>query len=318
MAAVSARPSWKGYLRLSLVSCPVRLYPGTTSAGRVSFHLLSPKTHHRVQMRATDPETGEVFERGDLVRGYEFEKGRYVTVEKEELEKLRIDSSNTIDLQRFVDADAVDPLYLDAPYYLTPDGKIAEETYRVIVEAMRREKAAGIGRLVLSSREHPVLLTPHGNGLMLTTLRSADEVRSPDAYFEDLAAGGGTLDEDMLDLAAAIIAKKRGDFDPQAMTEDRYQEAMMDLVRAKVKGQRPVVVENTGPAPVIDLMEALRKSLAREGGGAGKAAGGRTPRSSSGAGREEGRRRGSGGSSPPRTAARTKASSSAARRREAS
>jgi DNA end-binding protein Ku len=316
MAAVSARPTWKGYLRLSLVSCPVRLYPGTTSSGRVSFHLLSPKTHHRVQMRATDPETGEVFERGDLVRGYEFEKGRYVTVEKEELEKLRIESSNTIDLQRFVDADTVDPLYLDAPYYLTPDGKIAEETYRVIAEAMRREKAAGIGRLVLSSREHPVLLAPHGAGLMLTTLRSADEVRSPDAYFEDLAAVGSKLDEDMVDLAAAIIAKKRGKFDPEAMTEDRYQEAVMELVRAKVKGQRPVVVENTGPAPVIDLMEALRKSLAREGGGGKVAAsgGGRTPRSSSASSREDMRRR-SGRSSPPARTAGAKVASATGRRK---
>jgi DNA end-binding protein Ku len=261
---MAPRPTWKGYLRLSLVSCPVRLYPATTRSERVSFNLLNPKTHNRIEMRPHDPETGKEIPRDTLVRGYEFDKGRYVVVDDEELDALKVESSETIDLVRFVDEKELDPLYLNLPYYLAPEGKIAEETFRVILEAMRQEQKAGIGRVVLSTREHPVALTPHDKGMLLTTLRSPEEVRKEDEIFADI--DGGKLDKSMVDMARKIIQQKVGEFDVEELTGDTYQNALRELIASKVRGEKPVIPKAaSAQSNVINLMDALKRSLAEEG-----------------------------------------------------
>jgi DNA end-binding protein Ku len=255
---VALRSSWKGYLRVSLVSCPVRLYPASSGADRISFHNLVPETMSRINMVAIDPTTGKQVPRDQLVKGYEFEKGRYVNVSDEELEQLQIESNRVIDVSTFVDDAEVDPLYLDSPYWLAPDGKMAQETFRVLVEGMRREKKAGIGRLVLSSRERPVILSPRGKGLMIRTLRAPEEVRREEPYFEGIEEG--PLDASAVKLAQQIVEQKSGDFDPKLFT-DRYQAALSELVTAKIKGEKIVTTEVSAPAPVVDLMAALKKSL---------------------------------------------------------
>jgi DNA end-binding protein Ku len=258
---MAARYSWKGYLKLSLVSCPVHLAPAASTRERVSFHLLNPQTHNRIQQRTVDPETEKEVPRNELVRGYEFEKGRYVIVEPEELEALQIESSQTIDLLRFVEASEVEPVYFNAAYYLGPDGKMADETFRVIREAMAATGRAGIGRVVLSQREHPVLVEPHGEGMMMLTLRPADEVRDASEYFADI--GKGKLDKEMVDLAKKIIEQKSGPFEPKELTGDHYQDALRELVAQKIKGGKPVIPKAaSAPSNVVNLMDALRKSIA--------------------------------------------------------
>ena len=252
------RSSWKGYLRVSLVSCPVRLYPASSGAERISFHNLAPGSMSRITMVPTDPTTGKAVARDQLQKGYEFEKGRYVVISDEELEKIQIESNRVIDVTQFVADAEIDPLYLDAPYWLAPDGKMANETFRVLAEAMRREGKAAIGRLVLSSRERPVLLSPRGKGIMIRTLRAPEEVRREEPYFEDIETG--KLDEGALTLARQIVAQKTASFDPKEFT-DRYQVALADLIKAKIKGEKIVTTEIATPAPVVDLMAALKQSL---------------------------------------------------------
>ena len=252
------RSSWKGHLRVSLVSCPVRLYPASSSADRISFHQLVPGSMTRISMVATDPATGKPVPREELLKGYEFEKGSYVIVSEEELDKIQIESNRVIDVSEFVEDAEIDPLYFDSPYWLAPDGKMANETFRIILEAMRLEKKAGIGRLVLSSRERVVLLSPRGKGMMIRTLRAPEEVRREDAYFEDIEEG--PLDQSAVALARQIVQQKTAQFDPKLFT-DRYQAALSDLIKAKIKGEKIVTTEIAAPAPVVDLMAALKKSL---------------------------------------------------------
>ncbi len=256
MAAL--RSSWKGYLRVSLVSCPVRLYPASSSAERISFHNLVPETMSRISMVPTDPATGKAVPRDQLLKGYEFEKGRYVIISDDELETLQIESNRVIDVTQFVADEQIDPLYFDSPYWLAPDGKMAQETFRVLLEAMRREGKAGVGRLVLSSRERPVLLSPRGKGIMIRTLRAPEEVRRETPYFEEIEEG--KLDESAVTLARQIVESKTAAFDPQMFT-DRYQSALAELIKAKIKGEKIVTTEVAAPAPVVDLMAALKKSL---------------------------------------------------------
>jgi DNA end-binding protein Ku len=212
----------------------------------------------RVSMVPTDPTTGKPVPREELLKGYEFEKGSYVILTEEELDSIQIESNRVIDVTEFVDDDQVDPLYLDSPYWLAPDGKMANETFRVIVEAMRQENKAAIGRLVLSSRERVVLLSPRGKGMMIRTLRAPEEVRREDAYFEDIEEG--KLDPSAIQLARQIVAQKTAEFDPKSFT-DRYQVALTELIKAKIKGEKIVSPEVAAPAPVVDLMAALKKSL---------------------------------------------------------
>lgn len=257
---MAGRATWKGYLKLSLVSCPVKLFPATSaSAGKISFNLLHKDTLNRVQQKYHDPELGEI-DRGDLVKGYQFEKDKYVVVTADELEAIEIESSKTIDIDGFVDAADIDPIYLDSAYYLAPDGPIAEETFAVILEAMKRVGKVAIARIVLSGRERLAAILPLEDGFRLTTLRSAKEVRAPSYALEKLNA---KYSDDMLAMAAQIIAQKGAAFDPEAF-EDRYEEALLTLVRSKIAGGQPVITKAPERGNVVNLMDALRRSIEAE------------------------------------------------------
>jgi DNA end-binding protein Ku len=253
------RASWNGFLRLSLVTCPVSLAPATTESKRIRFNQLNAETGNRLKQQLVDAETGEVVERDRIAKGYEYSRGQYVTVEDEELKALQIESSKIIDLTQFVSRDEVDPVFLDTPYYVYPDGALAAEAFQVISEAMAAKGLVGIGRVTISSRERLVLVEPHDGGLLMFTLRSSDEVRAA----EFGAKAKGEADADMVAVAETIIERRRAKFDP-ATFRDRYQDALRDLVESKLKGvaqgPRPVAE----PSKVINLMDALKRSLAQE------------------------------------------------------
>ena len=261
------RASWSGFLRLSLVTCPVYLSPATTESKRVRLNQLNSKTGNRVSQRLVDSKTGEELSRDQIVKGFEFDRDRYVTLSDDELRDLHIESSKTIELDRFVSRDEVDPIYLDTPYYVYPDGEIASETFRVIGEAMARSNKAGLGRIVLSNRERLVLVEPRGGGLVMSTLRASDEVRAADFGVKE----DGQADAEMVALAETIIERKGGPFEPGTF-HDRYQDALRELVESKMKGQVTAASEAVEEPPkVINLMDALKRSLAREEASSGQA-----------------------------------------------
>jgi DNA end-binding protein Ku len=252
------RASWNGFLRLSLVSCPIYLSPAVTEAAHIRLHQLNPKTGNRLRQQLVDEETGDKVERADVVKGYEYDKHQYVVIPDEEIAALKIESSQTVDLDRFVERDAIDPLFLDTPYYVYPDGKIAVETFRVIGAAMEHQGRVGIGRIVMANRERTVMIEPRGGGMLMRLLRGADEVRRPD--FGD---AGGEPDPDMVAVAETIIERRVGEFEP-AEFHDGYQEAMRALVESKVAGKPMAQRKGAGAPPkVVDLMEALKRSLAQ-------------------------------------------------------
>ena len=253
------RASWSGFLRLSLVSCPVSLVPATTEGKRVRFNQLNAETGNRVQQQLIDSKTGEVVDRDQIVKGYEYDRGRYVTVSDDELKALQIESSRIIDLDQFVDGGEVDPVYLDTPYYVYPDGELAAETFRVIGEAMAHKNKVGMGRITMSGRERLVLVEPRESGLIMSMVRSADEVRP--AEFGPPAKG--EIDADMVAIAETIIERRSGAFDPSGF-RDRYQDALRELVAEKTKGQVVAPREVAEPPKVINLMDALKRSLAKE------------------------------------------------------
>ncbi len=249
---MAGRAYWKGYLKLSLVSCPVKLYSATSaSAAKVSFNLLHKDTLNRVQQRYHDPELGEI-DCGDLVKGYQFEKDKYVVVTAEELDEIEVESSKTIDIDGFVDAGVIDPIYLDSPYYIAPDGPIAEETYAGILEAMKRAKLVAIARIVLNGRERRVAIHPLAEGFKLTSLRTAKEGREPSSAIDKLNV---KLSDDMLKMAAQIIASKKTKFD---------EEALMTLVKSKIAGGKPVITKAPERGNVVNLMDALKRSIEQE------------------------------------------------------
>ena len=256
---MAPRAYWKGYLKLALVSCPVKLYAATTSANKITFNQLHKDTHNRVQMKYHDPELGEV-DRSELVKGYQFEKDRYIIVDKDELDAIQVESNKTINIEGFVDADEIDDLYLDTPYFMGPDGPVAEEAYAVIREALKRSGKVGIARIVLSGRERVIALSPRGEGFVMTTLRTKKEVRDPATYFEDLDV---EIDDDLLSMADGIIQQKSMEFDPDRF-EDRYESALMDLIRSKMAGKEPVISKAPEQGKVINLMDALKASLEGE------------------------------------------------------
>ena len=266
---MATRPTWQGHLRLSLVSCPVALYTATSRGGEVHFNMLHKDTHNRIRMIPTDPETGPV-DRADIVKGYEVEKDRYVIVTEDEIDNVRLESTRTIDIERFVPADEIDRLYWDEPYFLTPDGKIAAEAYAVIRDAMVKAGRIALGRVVMHTRERLLAIEPRDNGLLAYTLRSQDEVRDPAAMFDDIPAR--KADPKMVAIASKIIEQQEGPFDPSQFT-DRYEEALRKLIAEKEKGgKRTVKTEEPQDDNVIDLMDALRKSLGQKGGAAAKKA----------------------------------------------
>jgi DNA end-binding protein Ku len=257
---MAGRAYWKGYLKLSLVSCPVKLYSATSAtAGKISFNLLHKDTLNRVQQKYHDPELGEI-DRADLVKGYQFEKDRYVVVTNEELEAVEIESSKTIDIDGFVDAGDIDPIYLDSSYYMAPDGPIAEETFGVILEAMRLANKVAIARIVLSGRERLVAIEPIVDGFRLMTLRSAKEIREPSSALDKLNV---KLSDDMLAMAQMIIGQKPVAFEPDSF-EDRYENALMELVKSKIAGGQPVITKAPERGNVVNLMDALKRSVEQE------------------------------------------------------
>src|ERR1051326_7363284 len=302
------RASWKGFLRLSLVSCPVYLSPATSRTKAIRLNQVwVPRTRQtepveaeeeeeptrtrrgreisqpaaelvdnaeeepdytaaatRIALRPHDPDTGEEIDRDEVRRGYEYERGQFVTFTPEELKALDLESSHTIDLTSFVPRAEVDPLYFNTPYFVYPDGSVAAEAYRTISAAMAEAGMAGLGRLTLSRRERMVLVEPRGQGLALITLRAAEEVRA--AEFDDFA---GELDAEAVAIAGMIIHRKIGSFDP-SIFRDRYQEALKELIEAKLKGLPAKARLAARPATVFDLMAALKQSLAQETGGAAR------------------------------------------------
>lgn len=264
---MAARAVWKGYLKLSLVSCAVALYPAASSSGRIRFNTLNRHTGNRVKRQFVDAETGEPVEDEDQVKGYAIGKGTFVTVEEEELDALKLESTHTIDIERFVPRVEVDERYLDIPYYLAPDDRVAQEAFAVIRDAIRDGGMAGIGRAVMSRRERLLLLEPKGQGLLATSLHYAYEVRGEDEVFDGIP--DVKYPKEMRDLAQHIIAQKAGHFDPSTF-KDRYEEAVVALVQSKQSGGtvRAAVSGGGEPGNVVNLMEALKRSIAAEGEGA--------------------------------------------------
>ena len=254
---MAPRASWKGYLKLSLVSCPVRLYPATSASERIAFNQLHKKTHNRINMKPVDPELGLV-ERSDLVKGYEYEDKQYIIIDDADLDAVRIESNHTLNIEAFVDEDSVDVIYQDAPYYLAPDGAMAEETFIVLREAMRRSAKVAIARLVLSSRERVVTIGARENGMFVCTLRNPNEVRGTAEYFGSIPVG--EPDAEMLQLAEKLIEQKVTRFDPKNY-EDRYEAALMEMIKEKLKGHKPIIAAAPERGNVINLMDALKASL---------------------------------------------------------
>jgi DNA end-binding protein Ku len=253
------RAMWTGQLRLSLVSFGVRMYAATESARRVSMNQLHKDCHQRVRNQLACPAHGTI-SRDDVVKGYEYEKDSYVIITAEDLDSIKLPSSKTIDLVQFVDAGEIDAVYINAPYYLGPDGPVAEEAFRVIREAMSRSGKVGLGKLVMHGREHIVALSVQGKGFLMTTLRYAAEVRGAGGVFADIK--DGEVDEEQVKLAESIMKSKTASFDPARFT-DHYQEAFFEIVKAKIEGEAPVFVEQEEAPPAFNFMDALKKSVAQ-------------------------------------------------------
>lgn len=252
---------WTGHVRFSLISVPVRLYTATETKSKVSFNQLHRDTGQRVHNQTVVGD--KPIDRSEIVKGYEYEKDRYVTIEPDELKKLRTPTDKTIEVVQFVDAQELDPVYIDRPYYLGPDGRVALEAFAVMREAMNDTGKAAIGRITLSSRESMVALSPRGKGFQLLTLRYAREIRAAEQYFEGIE--DVQIDKSKLKLAEQLISGMSKPFDPSEF-EDRYEEAVLELIRAKIEGQEPIVATEEEPAPTINFMEALKASLEASGG----------------------------------------------------
>lgn len=259
---MAPRANWKGFLRLSLVTCPVALYPATSDTEKVSFNQINRKTGHRIKYLKVDAETGDEVTSEDIVKGYKVDTDTYIEVTKDELDEIALDSTHTIEIDEFVPKTDIDNRYLIRPYYLVPDGKVGHDAYAVIRETIRSMDKVAIGRVVLTNREHIIALEPLESGLMGTLLRYPYEVRSETEYFDDIQ--DVKLTRDMLDLAKHIVEKKSGAFEPE-LFEDHYETALIDLINQKRSGM-PIATKaapKTG-GNVINLMDALKKSIANE------------------------------------------------------
>ena len=255
----SPRAYWKGSLKLSLVSCPVLLYPASTSSEKTRFHMINKETGNRLKQQMIDSETGDVVESDQKGRGYELKKGEYVEIGKEELQAVQIESNHTIDIDSFVPRDEIDKRYLNNPYYIAPDGKAGADAFAVIRDAMKDQDRVALARIVLTNREHIIAIEPLGKGLLGTTLRFPYELRDEDDYFDDIKTP--RISKDMVELASHILDSKAAHFDPSKF-KDEYENALKTLVRRKAAG-KPVKAIEAGDKPdnVINLMDALRQSL---------------------------------------------------------
>src|SRR5213592_1748189 len=258
---VAPRAYWKGYLKLSLVSCPVALFPASSEREKISFHQIHKKTGNRIKYRKVDAETEDEVDASDIVKGYEVGKGEYIELEPEELEAVAIESTRTIEIDEFVPKKEIDELYLNNPYYVVPDGEVGQQAFAVIREAIRNEGMVALGRVVFTSREHVTALEPRGKGLLGVTLRYPYEIRKEDQYFDEIE--DEKVPKDMLELASHIVETKSGHFNPDKF-EDHYEEALKELLKKKQSGEKIEVPKQREPAKVVSLMDALRRSVDTE------------------------------------------------------
>lgn len=254
---MAARPTWKGFLKISLVNIPVRVFPATDSAATISFNQLHAACQTRIQQKKWCPTCETEVSNADIVKGYEFEKGRYVVIDEKDLEKVRPESTRVINLVRFTKLDALDPIYFERPYYLAPDGDVAAEAFAVIRDGMRGK--VGIGRLALYGREYVVAVHPRENGLVMFTLRQAAEVRAM-SQIDELGRVPATIRPEEAKLAKQVIESFEGELDLSSF-RDEYQEQLRAVIQAKIQGQEIVMPVEEAPAKVVNLMEALRRSL---------------------------------------------------------
>jgi len=256
---MAARAYWKGSLKLSLVSCPVLLYPASTSADKTRFHMINKETGNRLKQQMVDAETGDAVEAEQKGRGYELTKGKYVEVDKDELDAVQIESNHTIDIDSFVPSDEIDKRYLNHPYYIVPDGKAGVDAFAVIRDAMKDQGRVALARIVLTNREHVIAIEPRGKGLLGTTLRYPYELRYEDEYFDDIKSP--KISKDMIELAGHILKTKAAHFDPSKF-KDEYENALKALVKRKAAG-KPVKAAERAEKPdnVVSLMDALKQSL---------------------------------------------------------
>jgi DNA end-binding protein Ku len=260
---MAPRPIWKGYLKLSLVSCAVAMYTATSTSSRIRLHIINRETGNRIRNQAIDSETGDVVENEDKVKGYEVDKGKYVLLEEDELDEVALESTHTIEIESFVARDEVDEIYLDESFYIVPNDEVAYEAFAVIREAMKKKDMVGLGRVVMHRRERLLMLEPRHKGIAATALRYKPEVRNEDNYFDEIPAT--KVPADMLQLAEHILNQKAGHFDPDKF-EDRYEDALNALIKAKRAGKEAPKVEAPKASNVINLMDALRRSVKGEGG----------------------------------------------------
>jgi DNA end-binding protein Ku len=259
---MAPRAYWKGFLRLSLVSCPIQLFPATSEREKISFNQINKETGNRVRYRKVDEDTGEEVRPDEIVKGYQVDKGRYVEINDEEIGAIALESTKTIEIDEFVPRTEIDDLYLIRPYYIAPDGKVGQDAFAVIREVIRQMNMVAIGRVVLTSREHVIALEARGKGLMGTLLRYPYEVRDENEYFDDIQSP--KLSKDMMDLAKHIVETKTGHFKPDKF-EDHYEAALKELVEKKMKGIKIEAPRERGESTkVINLMDALRRSVRSE------------------------------------------------------
>ena len=258
---MAPRAYWKGYLRLSLVSCPIALFPATSEREKISFHQINRDTGNRIRYRKVDAETGEEVASDQIIKGYEVAKGEYVEITDEELESVALESTRTIEIDEFVPRTEIDDLYNVRPYYIAPDGKVGQDAFVVIRSIIEQMKMVAIGRVVLTSREHVIAMEPRGKGLMGTLLRFPYEVRNENEFFDDIP--NVKLTKDMMDLARHIVETKTGHFKPEAF-EDHYEHALRELIDKKAKGEKIEIPKEQPTGKVINLMDALRRSVQAE------------------------------------------------------
>ncbi|PZO03951.1 MAG: Ku protein [Alphaproteobacteria bacterium] len=271
---MAARPTWQGHLKLSLVTCPVALFTATTSTNDVRFHLINPETNNRIRMVPTDPDTGPV-ERSDLVRGYEVSKDEYVLFDDADFDRVKLESTKTISIDKFVDETEIDRLFWDDPFFVVPEKGAGVEAFAVIRDAMKQQGKVALGCLVLRGKERQLALEVRGKGLVAYTLRAHDEVRDAEDYFGDIPTV--KADPDMVEIASRIIGQKEADFDASDF-KDRYDDALREMIKSRTKGGKGTVdVAEPDDTNVIDLMAALKKSLQGSAGGATPASAKKAP-----------------------------------------
>jgi DNA end-binding protein Ku len=265
---MAPRSNWKGYLKLSLVSASIAIYPTTSSSERVRFNTLNRKTGNRLRRQMVDSVSGDVVENEDMIKGFAVGKDQYIQVEDEELEEVAIESSHTVEIEKFVPKESIDDRYRDSPYYIAPEDKVGQEAFAVIRDAMKKKKMVGIARVVMARRERIMMLEPFGKGIMGTTLHYTYEIRSDEAVFEEIP--DLKLPEQMLGLAEEIIDRMTGKFEPDKF-EDRYETAIVELIKSKQAGlPTPKEKPAARPANVVNLMDALRRSVESNSAGGGK------------------------------------------------